>query len=127
MEGFVHGELESWPMAPPPAADIDIVAEIRTTFATRDAAEACGHRLVAERLAACVQIDGPVSSTYRWQDAVETAAEWRCMCKTTPARAAACVAAIVAQHPYTTPEVLVQESMATPAYAAWVRESVAAS
>lgn len=119
------GQLESRPMAPSPAADI--ITEIRTTFPTRDAAEACANRLVAERLAACVQIDGPVHSTYRWQDAVESAAEWRCTCKTTPARAAACVAAIVAQHPYTTPEVLVQESMATPAYAAWVRESVAAS
>jgi periplasmic divalent cation tolerance protein len=124
MEGFVHGELKSHTMAPPSAADT--VAEIRTTFAARDAAEACANRLVAERLAACVQIDGPVHSTYRWQDAVESAAEWRCTCKTTPARAAACVAAIVAQHPYTTPEVLVRESMATPAYAAWVRESVAA-
>lgn len=112
-------------MTLPPAADI--VAEIRTTFATRDAAEACASRLVAERLAACVQIDGPLHSTYRWQDAVETAAEWRCTCKTTPARAAACIAAIVANHPYTTPEVLVRESMALPAYAAWVRESVAPS
>jgi periplasmic divalent cation tolerance protein len=112
-------------MAPPPVADI--VAEIRTTFAARDAAEACANRLVAERLAACVQIDGPVHSTYRWQDGVETAVEWRCTCKTTSARTAACIAAIVAGHPYTTPEVLVRESMATPAYAAWVRESVAAS
>lgn len=125
MEGFFHGQLESRTMAPPSAADI--IAEIRTTFPTRDAAEACANRLVAERLAACVQIDGPVHSTYRWQDGVETAAEWRCACKTTPARAAACSAAIVAGHPYTTPELLVQESTATPAYAAWVRESVAAS
>lgn len=104
----------------------DVVAEIQTTFADRDAAEACANRLLAGRLAACVQIDGPVHSTYRWQDAVETAAEWRCTCKTTPARAAACIAAIVAGHPYTTPEVLVRESQATTVYAAWVRESVAA-
>ena len=110
----------------PPLPD-DVVAEIRTTFAARDAAEACANRLVAGRLAACVQIDGPVRSTYRWQGAVETAEEWRCTCKTTPARAAACIAAIVAGHSYTTPEVLMRESMATAAYAAWVRESVAAS
>lgn len=103
----------------------DAVAEIRTTFAARDAAVACASRLVGARLAACVQIDGPVHSTYRWQGAVETAEEWRCTCKTTPARAAACVAAIVAGHPYATPEVLVRQATATPAYAAWVRESVA--
>jgi periplasmic divalent cation tolerance protein len=102
----------------------DTVAEICTTFAARDTAVACANRLVAARLAACVQIDGPVHSTYRWQGAVETAEEWRCTCKTTPARAAACVAAIVAGHPYATPEVLVRQATATPAYAAWVRESV---
>jgi periplasmic divalent cation tolerance protein len=107
--------------APPPA---DVVAEIHTTFAARDAAEACANRLVAAGLAACVQIDGPVHSTYRWRGAVETAVEWRCTCKTTPARAEACVAAIVAGHPYATPEVLVRQATATPAYAAWVRDSV---
>jgi periplasmic divalent cation tolerance protein len=79
---------------------------------------------VAAGLAACVQIDGPVHSTYRWRGAVETAVEWRCTCKTTPARAEACVAAIVAGHPYATPEVLVRQATATPAYAAWVRDSV---
>lgn len=103
----------------------DVVTEIRTTFAARDAAEACAHRLVAARLAACVQIDGPVHSTYCWQGTVETTEEWRCTCKTTPARAEACIAAILAGHPYVTPEVLVRQATATPAYAAWVRESVA--
>ena len=103
----------------------DVVAEIRTTFAARDAAEACANRLVSARLAACVQIDGPVHSTYRWEGAVETATEWRCTCKTTPAAAEACIAAIVAGHPYANPEVLVRHSTATPAYAAWVRDSVA--
>ena len=103
----------------------DVVTEICTTFATRDAAVAIANRLVAAKLAACVQIDGPVHSTYRWRGAVETADEWRCTCKTTPARAAACVAAIVAEHSYATPEVLVRQATSTPAYAAWVRESVA--
>ena len=103
----------------------DVVTEICTTFATRGAAVAIANRLVAAKLAACVQIDGPVHSTYRWQGAVETADEWRCTCKTTPTRAAACVAAIVAAHAYATPEVLVRQATATPAYAAWVRESVA--
>ena len=33
--------------------------------------------LVDERLAACVQIVGPMTSTYRWQGEVETAREFR--------------------------------------------------
>ena len=68
------------------------IVEIRTTFASRGAAEACSARLVAERLAACVQIDGPLRSTYAWNGAIESAEEWRCTCKTTVAgRPPACV------------------------------------
>jgi len=112
----------------PPASDataMPTLIEIRTTFPTRDAAEACAAALVADRVAACVQIDGPVQSTYRWQGAVEQAAEFRCTCKTAPERANDCVAVITRMHAYETPEILVSAVAASPAYAAWVRSSVA--
>jgi periplasmic divalent cation tolerance protein len=102
----------------------EIVA-ITTTFSGRDAAEACGRRLVAARLAACVQIEGPITSVYRWQGAVETAAEWRCVCKTAAEREEACVAAILAGHEYATPQLTVARLTGSAAYAAWVRECVA--
>ena len=102
------------------------IVEIRTTFGDRAAAEACADRLVRERLAACVQIDGPITSRYVWRGTMETAAEWRCSCKTTPERADACAAAITADHPYETPEIVIATVSAAPAYAAWVRESVGA-
>lgn len=102
----------------------ETIVEIRTTFGDRAAAEACADRLVQERLAACVQVDGPVASTYAWRGAVETATEWRCTCKTTPERADACRAAIVACHSYELPEIVIMSVVAAPAYAAWVRESV---
>jgi periplasmic divalent cation tolerance protein len=97
---------------------------ITTTFSSREAAEACGRRLVESRLAACVQVEGPITSLYRWQDAVETAVEWRCACKTTGEREAECVAAIVAAHEYDTPQIAVARLAGSPAYAAWIRESV---
>lgn len=106
------------------SAQDDPLVEIHTTFPARDAAAACAERLVGRGLAACVQIDGPVRSTYRWQGRVETAEEWRLTCKTTPARSVACVAEVVTAHPYENPEVLVRQVTGTPAYAAWVRESV---
>jgi periplasmic divalent cation tolerance protein len=102
------------------------IVEIRTTFGTRADAEACAARLVTLRLAACVQVDGPVSSTYRWQSAVEVAEEFRCTCKTTGERADACIEALTAGHPYQTPEVIRAEVRASTAYAGWVRASVAA-
>ena len=113
------------PSGTPPEGPAPDLVEIRTTFAAREAAEACAARLVAERVAACVQIDGPVTSVYRWQGRVETATEWRCTCKTTAARAAACRAAIRGLHDYATPEIIEMPAIATPAYAAWVRGSVA--
>lgn len=102
------------------------IVEIRTTFGQRAAAEACAGRLVEERLAACVQVDGPVRSVYRWHGRVEAADEFRCTCKTTAERAQACVAAIERWHDYETPEVILSPVTATPAYASWVRASVAA-
>lgn len=100
------------------------LVEIRTTFASRGAAAGCAERLVAGGLAACVQIDGPIASTYAWRGAVETAEEWRCTCKTTTSRRDACVAGILASHEYQTPQVAIVPLEATSAYAAWVRASV---
>jgi periplasmic divalent cation tolerance protein len=109
-------------VAPPP--DHDAIIEIRTTFPRREDALTCAERLGRERFAACVQVDGPITSIYRWDGAVETADEFRCTCKTSRQRATACTAAILAMHPYQTPELIVTETRATPAYAAWVRASV---
>jgi len=106
------------------AAIEDGVVEIHTTFGSRDAAAACAARLVAERLAACVQVEGPLLSTYHWRAVVETGEEWRCTCKTTRARRDDCVAAIIDRHPYETPQVTILAVAATAAYAAWVRSSV---
>ena len=113
------------PAAVPPPDDHDAIVELRTTFARREDAVACAERLVRERLAACVQMDGPITSVYRWDGVVETAEEYRFTCKTSRARAAACMAAIGATHSYQTPELIVSDVLASPAYAAWVRSSVA--
>lgn len=101
------------------------LVEIRTTCATEEAAAALAARLVRDRLAACVQIDGPVCSTYLWKGRPETATEWRCTCKTTAARSAACAAAIAAGHDYETPEIIMAPITASAAYSTWVGESVA--
>ena len=101
------------------------IIEIRTTFASRSDAEACAALLVGQRLAACVQVDGPVTSTYRWQSAVERAEEFRCTCKTTREQSQGCIDALLRHHAYETPEVILVEVAATAEYAEWVRTSVA--
>jgi len=102
------------------------IVEIRTTFPSRDKASACAADLVARRLAACVQVDGPITSCYRWQDRIEVAEEFRCTCKTTSAGVEACIAALTCDHEYQTPEVICTNVTSSAAYAAWVHANVAA-
>lgn len=100
--------------------------QVTTTLPDRPAADRLAAALVAERLAACAQVAGPIQSTYRWQGAVETAAEWYCHLKTTEPRMPALVARIAELHPYEVPEVVaVPIADGNPAYLRWIQESVA--
>jgi periplasmic divalent cation tolerance protein len=77
-----------------------------TTTGSRVDARRIARALVDRRLAACVQVLGPVESTYRWQGKVVTAREWLCLIKTTRARCRQLAAAIADLHPYDTPEIV---------------------
>lgn len=81
--------------------------------------------LVEERLAACVQVIGPVHSTYRWEGAVQTATEWLLLMKTSRERFAALRDAVVRRHPYDVPEVVampIEDGL--PGYVSWIGDSV---
>jgi len=95
---------------------------ILSTFGSAAAAESCGRHLIEAGLAACVQIEGPVQSIYRWQGAIETSDEFRLVAKTTPVRQAACLSVIQANHPYDLPELVSLQATASRAYAQWVAE-----
>lgn len=83
--------------------------QAETTVETREDAERLASALVDERLAACVQIVGPVTSTYRWEGTVQTADELVLRIKTRAALAPALKDAIAALHPYDVPELLLFE------------------
>ena len=77
-----------------------------TTFPTREAADAAAADLVERRLAACVQVAGPIASTYPWQGQTETSTEWTCTIITRRDRYADLETALRKLHPYDTPEIL---------------------
>ncbi len=77
-----------------------------TTAPTRAVARHIARELVKARLAACVQVLGPVESTYWWQNKEETTGEWLCLVKTTGSRYNALVRRLGALHPYDTPEII---------------------
>jgi periplasmic divalent cation tolerance protein len=82
------------------------IIQVQTTTATLDDALHIARELVGQKLAACVQVLGPISSTYRWQGAVETAEEWLCVVKTRAALYAQVEGEIRRLHKYETPEIL---------------------
>jgi periplasmic divalent cation tolerance protein len=84
----------------------DNYIQVFTTTEKEDDAENIARTLIDKRLAGCVQIVGPVASTYRWQGKVEKAREWLCLIKTRQDLYAELEAAIKAIHPYETPEII---------------------
>ena len=84
-------------------------------------AERIAEALVAERLAACVNILGPVRSVYRWQGAVERADEVAMIAKSTEALFDALNARVRALHSYDTPAIVAWPIVAgDAAYLDWI-------
>ena len=101
------------------------VISVYSTFVDRDEAERIGRTMVEERLAACVNILGPIHSIYRWRGAIETADEVAAIFKTSHANADALITRIAALHTYDVPCIAtwpIDKILA--AYADWVEESV---
>lgn len=99
--------------------------QVTTTLPDQAAAERVAACVVEARLAACAQVLGPVSSTYRWHGVVERTTEWYCQLKTTTDRAEALQARIRELHPYEVPEIVaVPILQGNPDYLRWIEESV---
>jgi len=95
---------------------------IVTTAVDSEAAAARLSRGAVEvRLAACGQVIGPITSTYWWNGALETAQEWTIAFKTTEANVAALSDHLEAAHPYDVPEIVVTPVIGgNRAYLEWV-------
>ncbi len=99
--------------------------QVLTTAGSEAEAAAIAAALVEQRLAACVQVLGPIASTYRWQGAVETAREWQCLVKTAAGRYEEVEAAIRELHSYDEPEIVATPIVAGSAgYLRWIDEGV---
>jgi periplasmic divalent cation tolerance protein len=79
---------------------------VLTTLDNGEGAQELSQNLVSSSLAACVQIVGPISSTYRWKNKVETTQEWICLVKTREELYSKVEAAIGEIHPYEVPEIM---------------------
>jgi periplasmic divalent cation tolerance protein len=96
-----------------------------STAGSKEEASKIAGILVEERLAACVNIVGPMESVYRWQDKVERAQEFMMVAKTTSVRASDVVKRIRELHSYDLPEAVALDIEGGSAdYLKWIAESV---
>ena len=95
---------------------------VLVTVPSREAGEELAERVVEERLAACVNIVGPIRSVYRWQGTVQRDDEHLLVIKTTRRRYVRLEARVRELHSYETPEVIALRITAGSApYLEWVR------
>ena len=99
--------------------------QISTTCDRQEILEQIAAKLVAARTAACCQLEGPVTSIYRWEGKTESASEYRLLIKTTTELFSAVEASVIELHSYQQPQITaVPIVAASEGYASWVRDNV---
>jgi periplasmic divalent cation tolerance protein len=99
------------------------LAMVMTTVANQEDADRLAQALVDQCLAACVQIDGPVTSCYRWAGEVQKTNEFRLIIKTSCKAWPPLKEKMTKLHPYDEPElILFNIDDASDGYRAWVND-----
>ena len=92
-----------------------------TNFPDKKGAVALAQALIAQNLAACVNVLSPCTSIYRWQGAVESADEIPVLIKTLRQHYDQVEQLIKIMHPYELPEVIMVPILnGLPAYLQWI-------
>lgn len=99
---------------------------VLSTAGSREQAKSLANALVTRRLAACVNIIGPIESVYRWKGNVETEQEFLLVIKSTEQQFPGVCAAIRELHSYELPECIeIPIENGSTEYLEWIGESVA--
>jgi len=100
------------------------VVSVYVLFASSEEAERIGRIVVEERLAACINIFGPVRSIYRWDSAIESTEEVAAILKASDAEADALITRIAGLHSYEVPCIATWPiDKVLGAYADWVERA----
>jgi len=99
--------------------------QVFTTTDKREEAERIAKAIVERRLAGCVQILGPIRSTYWWKGKLETAEEWLLFIKSSEDLYERLEGAIKELHPYEVPEIIAMPIVAgSEDYLGWLRGEI---
>ena len=94
---------------------------VLTNLPDEAAAQRLARQIIESHAAACVNQLSPCTSTFRWQDKIETASEVPLLIKTTTLAYPRLESLIRAAHPYELPEIIaVPLSAGLPEYLGWI-------
>jgi periplasmic divalent cation tolerance protein len=100
--------------------------QVSTTTNTRTNAEKIAKKLLHDRLAACVQLVGPIHSRYWWNSKLKVATEWLCIIKAQKKDYQRIESTIIGIHSYRIPEILAVPILeGNPPYLRWIRSETA--
>jgi len=96
---------------------------VLTTTPNSEEAEALAGKIVAERLAACVQVLPGMKSFYFWEGEVRNEAEHLLLIKTLEDKFEALESFILANHSYTVPEIVaIKPADVSEGYFGWLQD-----
>ena len=100
------------------------VVLVLTNTPDLECAKMIARQLLAEGLAACINIGSPVLSLYEWESTMHESEEVPVTIKTTAARQALLVERLIALHPYELPEALLVPTVGGHSpYLEWVQQN----
>lgn len=97
------------------------IVMVLTTVSDLTSGQNLARGLLSERLAACVQIDGAMTSHYRWNGSQHADQEHRVVIKTLASHIVRLERWLAENHPYDVPQVIVLTATGSDAYVAWAR------
>ncbi len=79
--------------------------------------------LVSAKAAACVQTER-ITSYYEWDGVLQTAPEWRLICKTLPEALPRLTQLLRSHHSYEVPQITMRTERCLNDYAKWLKQQV---
>ena len=96
---------------------------VLSSFPDDASAQLAARTVVAEKLAACVQLIPGITSVYHWENGIHSSQEVLAICKCPASTAASLANRILQLHPYEVPEIVTTTADATGPYLAWALAS----
>jgi periplasmic divalent cation tolerance protein len=96
------------------------------TCPSKEVAIFLSERAIQEKMAACANIHGPITSLYPWEGNIQNDTEWVLILKTKQAQVEALSSLIEREHPYQIPCILqLPIAGGNPSYLQWLLDQMA--